>query len=178
MTIDSDHQEERGASGNHATSSARAWNALTHYLDAQGLRVTKARRNVFNEVFGRHDHFSADELANELARGPERVSRSTVYNTLSLLVEAGLVAEICNRQGHIRYEHTFGHPAHEHMICEECGVVFEFSDTTLADAIEEDCQRTGFVRYGHRVTVFGVCREFAEGRPHACTHYRTRRRSM
>lgn len=159
----------------HARSPERAWQIFMRLLKSKNLRITQARRIVFDEVFSRHDHFSADQLASGLSHGQRHVSRSTVYKTLSLLVEARLVREVCDRFGRVHYEHTFGHPPHEHMICEQCGCFFEFTDDSLSRQIAEDCHKLGFVPRGYRVTVFGTCQEFVEGGPNACPHYRKRR---
>lgn len=158
--------------GSHADSVERARELFADLIAAKRLRTSQARDIVFDEVFSRHDHFTADQLAEDLSRARRHVSRSTVYNVLALLKEAGLVGEVLDEQGRIHYEHTFGHPQHEHMICDRCGAFFEFSDDALAETLAKNCERTGFVPRGHRVTVFGVCREFAEGGPSACSHYR------
>jgi Fur family ferric uptake transcriptional regulator len=176
MTDSGTSPGSRQRSENHADSPQRAWKVFTRLIKTKNQKITQARRIIFDEVFSRHDHFSADELAGDLAHGKRHVSRSTVYNTLNLLVEAGLVCEVCDRHGRVRYEHTFGHPAHDHMICEECGAFFEFRDDSLAERIADDCRESGFVPRGHRVTVFGVCREFLEGGADACPHHRRRRR--
>jgi Fur family ferric uptake transcriptional regulator len=160
---------------NHARSPDEAWTIFERVLRRKNLKHTQARRIVFDHVFDRHDHFTADDLALELARGKDHVSRSTVYNTLKLLVEAELVQEVCERHGRVRYEHTYGHPPHEHMICEICGAIFEFSDEQLAARIEDNCRQSGFVPQEHRVAVFGVCQESAEKGREACVHYRRRR---
>ena len=121
------------SSDDHADSAERAWQVFRRLLETKNLRMTKPRRIVFDEVFSRHDHFTADQLAGDFSHGERRVSRSTVYNSLTLLVEAGLVCEICDRHGRVRYEHTFGHAPHEHMMCEECGAIFEFSDEFVSE---------------------------------------------
>ena len=135
----------------------QAWEHFVHYLKDRGDRVTTARRIVFGAVFARHDHFRADDLAGALASGANRVSRGTIYRTLALLVDAGLVRELHDDDTHAHYEHVFGHADHEHMVCRQCGRFVEFRDPVLSDRVERICRDHGFQRTSHRLVVFGTC---------------------
>lgn len=134
-----------------------AWPLFVDFLKKKDARVTQARKIVLTQVFSRHDHFCADDLAAELSSGPNHVSRGTVYRTLALMEEAGFVRVIRDTDVHAHYEHTFKHPNHEHMICDECGEFIEFSDETLPERISKACQKLGFKERTHRIVVFGTC---------------------
>ncbi len=136
---------------------AEAWKLLCLFLQQRGDRITQTRRIVLDHALQREDHFLAAELAAELAEGPHRVSRGTVYRTLALLVEAGLVRELRDGDMHVHYEAHFGRDEHEHMICTECGAFLEFSDPALARRIHAACAQHHFTAQNHRVTVFGLC---------------------
>jgi Fur family ferric uptake transcriptional regulator len=135
----------------------QAWETFVAFLRDRGDRVTAARKIVFGAAFARHDHFQADDLARQLAHGRSRVSRGTVYRTLALMVRAGLVREIRDRQTHAHYEHIFGHPDHEHMVCTQCGCFLEFRDPELGKRLRAVAFQAGFAHAGHRVIIFGVC---------------------
>ena len=62
-----------------------AWPLFVDFLKKKQARVTQARKIVLTQVFSRHDHFCADDLAAELTSGPNHVSRGTVYRTLALM---------------------------------------------------------------------------------------------
>ncbi len=132
-----------------------AWPLFVNFLKKKGSRITQARRIVFERVFARHDHFRADDLAAELASGPDHVSRGTVYRTLDLMTEAGFVQKIRDQDVHAHYEHIYGHGRHHHLICEETGEFIEFSSQVISDEIDRICRRNHFRPHFHRLVVFG-----------------------
>jgi Fur family ferric uptake transcriptional regulator len=138
------------------------WKAFVRYLRQRGDRVTTARRIVFDRVVAREDHFRADDLAGELARGTDRVSRGTVYRTLALMEEAGFVAIVRDGDTHRHYESTFGRKAHDHMVCETCGAFLEFDDPRLEERIRENAERKEFCQRNHRLVVFGTCSDCSD----------------
>lgn len=135
----------------------QAWIEFVSFLKRRAHRVTTSRRIVLERVFERHDHFRADELAGDLSTGPNRVSRGTIYRTLALMVEAGLVREIRDADVHAHYEHVFGHDHHEHMICRTCGAFGEFNDPVIARRLDRVCRTENFRQTSHRIVVFGTC---------------------
>ena len=140
-----------------------AWPLFVEFLKKKEARITQARKIVLTQVFLRHDHFCADDLAAELASGMNHVSRGTVYRTLALMEEAGLVRVIRDTDVHAHYEHTFNHPHHEHMICDQCGQFIEFSDDRIAEIVRDSCQKMDFSERTHRIVVFGTCAICAAG---------------
>ena len=134
-----------------------AWPLFVEFLKKKKARITQARKIVLTQVFSRHDHFCADDLAAELTSGPNHVSRGTVYRTLALMEEAGFVRVIRDTDVHAHYEHTFNHPSHEHMICDQCGEFIEFSDKVFAERIARACREKNFTERTHRIVVFGTC---------------------
>ncbi len=95
------------------------------FLEIRGEKLTEPRRILIRHIFDSHKHFDADELVADLRTKGRGVSRSTVYRTLRLLVEAGLLRELrlTNRSA---YEHDYGYPSHDHMHCTECNAIVEF----------------------------------------------------
>ena len=135
----------------------KAWREFVAALRERGDRVTHARQIVFTCIMERHDHFRADDLAIELARGPDRVSRGTVYRALALMENVGFVRTVRDADTRRFYEHTYGHGHHDHMICEICGGFIEFSDAAFHRTLEKNCRRHGFRPASHRIVVFGTC---------------------
>jgi len=140
-----------------------AWALFVEFLKHRGDRITESRRIVFERVFARHDHFCADHLAMDLATGPSHVSRGTVYRTLDLMVAAGLVRKIRDSDVHAHFEHTYGHPEHEHMVCDRCGRFIEFRTPVIQEEIGRISRQNKFKVTRHRTMVFGICSACAEG---------------
>jgi len=126
------------------------------FLEIRGEKLTEPRRILVRHIFDSHKHFDADELVTELHNAGRRVSRSTVYRTLRLLVEAGLLRELrlTNRTA---YEHDYGYPSHDHLHCTECNRVFEFRNDEIRRLAEAVSLEHGFRASGHRFIITGVC---------------------
>jgi Fur family ferric uptake transcriptional regulator len=139
------------------------------FLDIRGEKLTEPRRVIVRHVFATHKHFDADELVADLKSAGRRVSRATVYRTLRLLVEAGLLRELrlTNRSA---YEHDYGYPSHDHLHCTECNQVVEFRNDEVRRLREDISLEHGFRADGHRLIITGVCA--------ACSRARSPRRRL
>ena len=126
------------------------------FLAIRGEKLTAPRRTLVRHVFDAHKHFDADELTAELQERGEKVSRSTVYRTLRLLVDAGLLRELrlTNRTA---YEHDYGYPSHDHLHCSECGTIVEFSNEDIRTLREAISCSHGFRASGHKFVITGIC---------------------
>ena len=137
----------------------RATEAFQGFLRTRGDRVTRARRQIFDHVMQRRDHFRADDVARELASDPGRVSRGTVYRTLALMEEGGFVRTLRDGGLHRHYEVTCGREHHDHMVCRACGAFIEFFDPGIRRGIETACRTKRFEQDEHRLVIFGLCKE-------------------
>jgi Fur family ferric uptake transcriptional regulator len=139
------------------------------FLEIRGEKLTEPRRILVRHIFDSHKHFDADELVADLRTAGRRVSRSTVYRTLRLLVEAGLLRELrlTNRSA---YEHDYGYPSHDHLHCTVCNQVVEFRNDEIRKLREAVSQEHGFRPVGHRFVISGICP--------ACSRARSPRRRL
>ena len=130
------------------------------YLQSRGKRITHQRRSLVERIAARHEHFDADQLLAELAQKSvvRRVSRPTVYRTLTEMVEAGLLRKMV-LGGRAVYEHDYGYPQHDHLHCTECGKLIEFSSDELMRLRDAVAREHQFRVTGHRLIVSGVCAE-------------------
>ncbi len=126
------------------------------FLEIRGEKLTEPRRVLVRHVFDSHKHFDADELVADLRAAGRQVSRATVYRTLRLLVEAGLLRELrlTNRTA---YEHDFGYPSHDHLHCTECNRVVEFRNDEIRKLREAISLEQGFRASAHRFVITGIC---------------------
>jgi Fur family transcriptional regulator, ferric uptake regulator len=139
------------------------------FLEIRGEKLTEPRRVLVRHIFNTHKHFDADELVRDLHDAGHHVSRSTVYRTLRLLVEAGLLRELrlTNRSA---FEHDYGYPAHDHLHCTSCNRIVEFRNDEILKLRDTVSLAHGFRPTGHRFLISGVCS--------ACSRARTPRRRL
>jgi Fur family transcriptional regulator, ferric uptake regulator len=140
------------------------------YLQSRGKRITQQRRALVDYIFERHDHFDADELIVLLARRHkgDKISRPTVYRTLNELIEAGLLRKM-TLGGRAVYEHDYGYPQHDHLYCQICEKLIEFSSEELQELRDAVASEHNFRVTGHRLIITGVCQD--------CSRKRHRRQS-
>jgi Fur family ferric uptake transcriptional regulator len=139
------------------------------FLEIRGDKLTEPRRILIRHIFASHKHFDADELVADLRASNRQVSRSTVYRTLKLLVEAGLLRELrlTNRTA---YEHDYGYPSHDHLHCTQCNAIVEFTNEEVRRLRETVSRQHGFLATGHRLIIQGLCS--------SCNRARSQRRRL
>jgi Fur family ferric uptake transcriptional regulator len=128
------------------------------FLQSRGKRVTQQRRIIVERVFSHHDHFDADQLLDQLRKKPsdQAVSRPTVYRTLSELVDAGLLRKMVLKDRSV-YEHDYGYPQHDHLHCQKCDKLIEFSSDEVKEIREAVGRKHHFRVLGHRLIISGIC---------------------
>lgn len=132
------------------------------FLATKGQRLTQEREIIVEEVFSSHEHFDVDQLVSRLSNrenGRRVVSRSTVYRAINRLEEAGLIRKVARSEGREVFEHDYGYPQHDHLICQKCGTLIEFHNEQIARLIEEIAMQHEFRHTGHRLEVYGTCAE-------------------
>jgi Fur family transcriptional regulator, ferric uptake regulator len=130
---------------------------LREYLKAKKLRSTRERFLLLEEIMKTNRHFDADELYASLIGKGLKASRATVYNTLDLLVDCGLISKYRFGESHSHYEKAFGRPRHDHLICLDCGDIIEFVSDRLARIQKEVCEEKKFVLQNATLQIFGTC---------------------
>ena len=134
---------------------------FAEYLTTRGQRLTQERRITVEEVFADHEHFDVETLAERLAAKADgrRVSRSSVYRHVAAMEEAGLIRKIARQDDRDLYEHAYGYPRHDHLICRETGELIEFRSPELDAILRKVAAEHGFRVEGHRLEVYGLSRE-------------------
>lgn len=133
---------------------------IREFLASKGLRKTTQRDAIIEAAFSTDRHYAAEELL-AMARAIEpSVSRATVYRTLPILVDSGLLRELELGQGHKVYDPNFvDHPHHNHLICLDCRSIFEFEDLNME--LLENCmaRRMGFTPANKQIRIEAHCDE-------------------
>jgi len=131
---------------------------LKDYLKSQGLKFTRTRRLIFEEIFSEKTvHSNAYEIHRRLKGKGEKISLATIYRTLNLLVKSGLVSEIDFGESHSHYEPEVSKATHGHLVCLSCGAVKEFSDEKIQSILERIGKERRFKTDKFSIQVFGYC---------------------
>lgn len=127
------------------------------YLKKNSHRQTPERFMVLEEIYRADGHFDADDMYFRMKNTGYRVSRATVYNTLDLLVECGLVQRHQFRQNQSYYERAYAYRQHDHIICDSCGAVIEFCDPRIREIQTMMENIHNFNISGHSLHFYGAC---------------------
>jgi Fur family transcriptional regulator, ferric uptake regulator len=129
------------------------------YLNHKGLKYTLPRKLILETVFDLHMHFDAEQLYDLIRNISRSVSRATVYRTIPLLEEAGLIQRSLRNEARDTFEHILGHPSHAHWVCKACGVVVE-TDMRDVEMLLQDKSRAGnFTINNINLQISGWCRK-------------------
>jgi Fur family ferric uptake transcriptional regulator len=134
--------------------NGEAWHAQ---LRAKGYRLTPQRQLVL-EAVNALGHATPDEVVAQVRRTASGVNISTVYRTLELLEELGLVTHTHLGHGAPTY-HAVTDEAHVHLVCRVCGGVGEIGSAAVEAMIGEIAQKTGFTVDVQHFAIFGTCAE-------------------
>ena len=119
-------------------------------------RFSQPQRELVEHVFARHKHFDTTELLDDLKAANRTISRATVYRTLKLLVDAGLLRRIEVGTRTV-FDHDYGYPEHDHLVCTECGTMIEFQNAKLDDVLQQAAGEHQFQAVGRSLVIRGIC---------------------
>src|SRR5947199_6001597 len=128
------------------------------FLEGKNLRLTAQRQAIIQTAFSTRQHFTAEQLL-EWSRGRDKsVSRATVYRTLPLLTESGLLREMDFGKDYKFYDPNYAqHPHHNHIICQDCDKIVEFESHQIEQLENEITHRLGFAVRAHRLQITATC---------------------
>jgi Fur family ferric uptake transcriptional regulator len=122
---------------------------------AKGMRMTEQRRVIARVLAGSDDHPSVEELYRRCARVDDRISISTVYRTMRLFEDAGIIERHDFREGRARYE-TSSERHHDHLIDLRNGEVIEFQSEEIERLQAEVARKLGYRLVDHRLELYAV----------------------
>ena len=128
---------------------------ITERCAARGLRMTGQRRVIARVLEISDDHPDVEELHARAAARDPKISIATVYRTVRLLEEAGILDKLEFGDGRARYEDA-ERAHHDHIIDVSTGAVIEFVDPEIEELQERIARRLGYRLKGHRLELYGV----------------------
>ncbi len=132
--------------------------SITERSEAKGLRMTQPRRVIADVLETSADHPDVEELYNRASAIDSRISIATVYRTVKLFEEAGILDKLEFGDGRARYEDA-EREHHDHLIDMNSGEVIEFVDPDIEALQEKIAQKLGYELRGHRLELYGVPRK-------------------
>ena len=126
--------------------------------EASGLRLTEQRRTIAAVLEDADDHPDVEELYARASAVDPRISLATVYRTVKLFEEAGILEKLDFRDGRARYEDA-ERDHHDHLIDLHSGAVIEFVDEEIEALQERIAEKLGYELKGHRLDLYGVPRK-------------------
>lgn len=125
-------------------------------LSDGGFSVTPSRRAVIDAVAGRKQLYTANDVVSLVEQRDSTVGRATVFRTLDLLVQLGVVSRIFDSEGNHRYI-TCDPEHHHHLVCTTCGKVESIHGCGLEESAKEIANQFGYKMQSHRLEFLGTC---------------------
>lgn len=130
------------------------------FLEGKSLRMTSQRMAIIETVFNTEEHFTAEQLLEWTRIRDKSVSRATVYRTLPLLTESGLLHAMDFGKDYKFYDPNYAdHPHHSHIICNDCERIVEFESEKIERLECEISQKLGFSVKTQRLQITGACEQ-------------------
>ena len=133
--------------------------ALKDELNARGYRSTPQRQKVLSIFMSltQGEHLSAEDLHKILENSGERISLSTVYRTIHLMVYMGLLRELELAEGHKHYELNWPLRDHHHIVCVHCNKTLEFTESSISEIGAGTAKMAGYHVLDCQLTLYGIC---------------------
>lgn len=131
------------------------------FLEEHCLKATRQRRSVYAEILAMNEHFDVDSLLLRLKQNGQRISKATIYRTLQLLMECGLLRRVQLAPDGVDavYAACPEGCAIDNLVCTACGKTIQFSKEGVCNLCEDIASKYGFALRSHCLNIFAVCPE-------------------
>jgi Fur family ferric uptake transcriptional regulator len=133
-------------------------------LRPAGGKRSGRRDSIVNIFLQQKGHLSADDLYDLVRRNEPGIGRATVYRTLQWMVDANIARKVDFGEGRSRYEPSYRHPRHFHLVCTQCHRSSEFLSSDVESLMEEVASARGFTADRSVLQIFGTCEDCRTGR--------------
>lgn len=126
------------------------------YLRTQNLKYTPERADILDAIIECDDVFEVDQLLMEMRRRGHHVSKATIYRTVKLLQDAGIITQALFDSKQAHYQLIYGKAARDYIVCMKTGEYIEFSDEELVALRNRICEKHGWDPVGHRFQIYAI----------------------
>jgi Fur family ferric uptake transcriptional regulator len=126
------------------------------FLRTKGLKYTAERADVLDAIIKRDGLFEAEELLLDMRRKGHRVSKATIYRTIKLLQDAGIITQALFDSNQAHYQLIYGKAPRDFMVCMKTGRLVEFEAPELIALRDRICRELGWQAVGHRFQIYAV----------------------
>ncbi|HOJ63663.1 MAG TPA: transcriptional repressor [Spirochaetota bacterium] len=134
-----------------------------NYISKYSIRKSKQREKILEIFLGSEGHLTIQELFQIAREKYKNIGIATIYRAMKIFCGAGLAEEVDVGDGNKRYEHKYNHNHHDHLICEKCGKIIEFSNNIIEKIQQDICNKLGFKPTSHKLQINGICKECQKG---------------
>jgi Fur family ferric uptake transcriptional regulator len=147
---------QSGGPGSPGSMEARH-QQLRDYLSSQGLKYSEQRWKIAELILSTGGHLDAQAIVDRVKSKYPDIGAATVYRNLKVLCDASILKQSLNDpQGRVIYEH-FDDDHHDHIVCVDCGEIFEFHDEKMETLQNSVVKTMGFTEVRHRHVVYARC---------------------
>lgn len=129
------------------------------YLKTKNLKYTPERADILNAVIEKDGVFEAEELLLDMRKRSYRVSKATIYRTIKLLQEAGIITQALFDSKQAHYQLVYGKQPRDYMVCVKTGRHIEFTNEQLVSLREMIGRQFGWTPIGHRFQIYAISPE-------------------
>jgi Fur family ferric uptake transcriptional regulator len=132
-------------------------NQLRNYLISRGLKYTEQRWKIAELILSTGEHLDAQALVEQVRKRHAGIGPATVYRNIKVLCDAAILKEsLTDANGRVVYE-LFDEQHHDHIICLDCGEIFEFHDQKIESQQSVVTQKMNFKEIRHRHVIYARC---------------------
>jgi Fur family ferric uptake transcriptional regulator len=128
-------------------------------LHKEGLRYTKPRQAIWNELRSSDRHRDAEEILLTLRKRGLKISRATVYRTIDVLVKNNLIDKLNIGDGRARFQYNDKYLHHDHLVCTTCSKIIEFHSNEVEELQIKIAKQHNFKPSYHNHQLFGICKD-------------------